>query len=140
MKDYLFLFTLFICALTDIVTFRIKNSVLIASATVLLLFDLVISPKGDPVSDLTAGGIVFFILIPFYLMGLLAAGDIKLLMLTAMYTGLSSFCRITATSVIVSICIVFLIGRVHREAIIKIQYPFAFALFLGAFPFLFDMF
>lgn len=136
----MFLFTLFICALTDIVTFRIKNLVLVASATVLLLYDLVISPKGAPVSDLTAGGIIFIILIPFYFMGLLAAGDIKLLMLSAMYTGLSSICRITAASAIVSFCIVILIARIRHEAMIKIQYPFAFSLFLGAFPFWFDLF
>ena len=140
MKYYMFLVTLFICALTDIVTFRIRNMILVVSAIGLLLFDLLISPGEDPVSDLTAGGVVFIILIPFYMMGLLAAGDVKLLMVSAMYAGLASMCRITAASAVISLGVAFFISRVRKESIVKTHYPFAFALFLGAFPFWFDLF
>ncbi len=140
MRSYMLLVTLFICALTDIVTFRIRNVVLLISATGLLFFDIFIFPEGDPASDLKAGIIVFIILIPFYIAGILSAGDIKLLMLTAMYTGLSSLCHIAAASIIASLLIVISIGCFRHEPFIKIKFPFAFALFLGAFPFWSDYF
>ncbi len=140
MKSYLFLVTLFICALTDIVTYRIKNLILIFSATGLLLFDLFISAEGNPVSEITAGGIVFLILFPFYAFGLLGAGDVKLLALTAMYVGLSSMCRITAASAVASLIIAISLSALRHEKITKIKFPFAFALLMGALPFWFDLF
>ena len=140
MKSCMFLVTLFICALTDIVTYRIKNMILIISATWLLFFDLIISTDGDIVSDLTAGGIVFLILFPFYLLGLLGAGDVKLLILSAMYAGLSSMCLVAAASAIASLVIALSISIVRHEKITKVRYPFAFALLIGAFPFWFNMF
>ena len=136
----MFLVTLFICALTDIVTFRIKNLVLIISALGLLFFDLLISTTGEPLSDLTAGAVIFLILIPFYILGLLSAGDVKLLVVSAMYAGLSSICRITAASAAASLIIVLCIRCIRHESFIKIRYPFAFALLIGAFPFWFNMF
>ena len=131
----MFLVTLFICALTDIVTYRIKNMILIISAAGLLLCDLFISEHGDPISDLTSGIVVFLILIPFYMAGFLGAGDVKLLILTAMYTGLPVMCRITAAAAAVSLVIAIMISLVRGTPLIKTKYPFAFALFLGAFPF-----
>ena len=136
----MFLVTLFICALTDIVTYRIKNLILIISATGLLLFDLFISTDSDPISDITAGGIVFLILFPFYLLGLLGAGDVKLLMLSTMYAGLSSMCPVAAASAIASLVIVLSISIVRHEKITKVRYPFAFALLIGAFPLWFNLY
>ena len=140
MRSYLFLVTLFICALTDIVTYRIKNMILIVSASGLLLSDLFISSGNDPASDIKAGAVIFCILFPFYLMGLLGSGDVKLLMLSAMYVGLYSFCCIAAGSVIASLLIVLCISFVRHEKIMQIKYPFAFALLMGAFPFWFNLF
>ena len=134
----MFLVTLFICALTDIVTYRIKNLVLIISATGLLFFDLFISTDSDPVSDITAGGIVFLILFPFYLLGILGAGDVKLLMLSTMYAGLSSMCLVAAASAIASLVIALSISVIRHKKITKVRYPFAFALFIGAFPLWFN--
>ena len=140
MRSYMFLVTLFICALTDIVTFRIKNLILIISAAGLLLCDLSGFSGGDTLTDLQAGLIIFLVLIPFYLSGLMSAGDIKLLMLSAMYAGLPSICMITAASIISSSAIVICMSFYRREPLTKIKFPFAFALLLGAFPFWFSIF
>lgn len=139
-KSTFFLVTLFICAITDIVTFRIKNIILVFSAASLLIMDLFIYADESPVSDLTDGTIVILILIPFYMLGLLGAGDVKLLALTAMYTGLLTMCRIAAASIVVSLIIISVIYLVRHENITKIKYPFAFALLMGALPFWFDRF
>lgn len=134
MKNIILLFTLFICALTDIVTYRIRNSVLLVSAVMLLLYDHFISSEGDIPSDLISAGVVLIILIPFYMMGIVAAGDAKLLALCAMYVGPASFCMVTAASAAAAAVIVFIISTVRREPFIKTRYPFAFALLIGAFP------
>lgn len=134
MRDYILLFTLFICALTDIVTYKIKNWVLAISVSVLVIFDFFIYQDGNVEEDFITGGAVLFILIPFYLLGLLAAGDVKLLVLAAMYVGLQGFCQIAVMTVIASILIVIIIGKARHEALLKVKYPFAFALLLGAMP------
>ena len=140
MKSLFFLVTLFICAMTDIVTFRIKNVILVLSAAALLFMDLLIYTDGDPLSDITSGAAVLLLLIPFYILGLLEAGDVKLLALTAMYAGLLSMCRIAAASTVVSLIIVSVMSISRHEKMIKIKYPFAFALLMGALPFWFDRF
>ena len=134
MKECIFLFTLFLCAVTDIVTFRIKNPVLGISAIWLLFFELFISPDGDPGSDILSAAVVLIVFIPFYLLGAVRAGDIKLLSLTAMYTGIPVLCSLVLYSAAASVTIITAISTVRREPITKIKYPFAFALFLGALP------
>ena len=130
----MFLLTLFICALTDIVTYRIRNTVLIASAAAILLFDFTTGTISDPLSDLYRAIIVFIILIPFYAAGFLGAGDVKLIMVSAMYAGWESLIGILAGGVAASIGIVIMINRIKHEPVWKIKYPFAFALFIGALP------
>ncbi len=139
MKYYMFLVTLFICAMTDILTYRIKNIILFVSAAGLLISDLLTS-NSDLISDITAAGIVLLILYPFYMLGLLGSGDVKLLALTAMYTGLYSMCKIAAAGAAVSMVIALSLCTIRREKLIKIKYPFAFSLFMGAFPFWFNLF
>ncbi|MBQ4482029.1 MAG: prepilin peptidase [Lachnospiraceae bacterium] len=134
MKNCMFLVTLFICALTDIVTYRIRNSVLVVSAVMLLLFELLISSEGSAAADLVSAGTVLVILFPFYLMGLIAAGDVKLLALSAMYLGTTALCSIVPGAIAASIVLAFIISVSRHEPIIKTRYPFAFALFLGAYP------
>ncbi len=119
--------------MTDIVTFKIKNIVLIASVISLLLLDCFIYSE-DVVLDFVNAGVVFLTLFPCYLMGLLASGDVKLLMVTAMYAGLSVFCEITAASAAASVILAVMISAVRHEPLLKIEYPFAFALLLGAMP------
>ncbi len=134
MKNYMFLATLFICALTDIVTYRIRNSVLIVSAVTLLLFELLIPAEGSAVTCLLSAGAVLIILIPFYLLGLIAAGDVKLLALCSMYLGTTVLCSIIPGAIAASVLLAIIISHVRHEPIIKTRYPFAFALFLGAYP------
>ena len=134
MKNYMLLLTLFICALTDMASYRIKNVILIFSAIGLLFFETLICTDGAPASDVLSAGIVFLIFIPFYLFGLVKAGDIKLLMLLSMYTGISGLYRIAGTTAAASTVIVIFIGTITHEPLLKIKYPFAFALFLGALP------
>ncbi len=134
MKNYILLLTLFICALTDMASYRIKNQVLIFSAAWLLFFESFIYTNGDPVSDILSAGIVFLIFLPFYMLNLVKAGDVKLLMLLSMYTGLHGIYSIAGTTAAVSALIVVLISSVSHEHILKTRYPFAFALLLGALP------
>ena len=134
MRDYILLFTLFICAMTDIVAYKIKNCVLVISVSALVIFDFFIYRDGSVGGDFAAGGAVLLILIPFYLLGLLAAGDVKLLVLAAMYAGLKGFCQIAVMTIIASILMVIIIGKARHEALLKVKYPFAFALLLGAMP------
>ncbi len=120
--------------MTDIVTYTIKNWVLVISLSALVIFDFFIYSDGKVVEDFIAGGAVLLILIPFYLLGFLAAGDVKLLAVAAMYVGLHGFCQIAAMTVMASILIVLIIGSARHESLLKIKYPFAFALLLGAMP------
>ena len=134
MKNYMLLLTLFICALTDMASYRIKNVILILSATGLLFFESFIFSDGDPVSGLLSAGSIFLIFIPFFMAGLVKAGDVKLIMLLSMYTGLSGIYRIAVTTVTASVLIVIFTSTVTHEPLLKTKYPFAFALFLGALP------
>ena len=134
MKNYMLLLTLFICALTDMASYRIKNVILILSATGLLFFESFIFSDGDPVSGLLSAGSIFLIFIPFFMAGLVKAGDVKLIMLLSMYTGLSGIYRIAVTTVTASVLIVIFTSTVSHEPLLKTKYPFAFALFLGALP------
>lgn len=134
MRDELFFVTLFICALTDIVTYRIKNKVLLVSAAGLLLSDLFLCSKADIREDLVSMGVVILILFPAFLTGVLAAGDIKLLALSAMYMGLSGFVALAEGAAAASACLALIVSISKKEPLYKARFPFAFALFLGAIP------
>ncbi|MBR1524150.1 MAG: hypothetical protein IJ641_06825 [Lachnospiraceae bacterium] len=107
--------------------------VLILSAAGLLIFDF-------SVSDLVSAVSVFIIFIPFYLLGIVKAGDVKLLMLSSMYTGPAGLCSIAGATAAVSLIMVIFISRMNKESLLKTKYPFAFALLLGAFPLWFSGF
>lgn len=134
MRDVLFLVTLFICALTDIVTYRIKNTVLLISAAALLLSDFFLYSKADIRKDLLSMGVVILMLFPVFLTGLLAAGDIKLLALSAMYTGLTGFSTLAAGAAAASFCLALIVSISNKAPLYKARFPFAFALFLGTIP------
>ncbi len=134
MRDALFFVTLFICALTDIVTYRIRNVVLLISAAGLIFCDSFLFSGGGIREDLVSMGIIILVLFPFYLTGILAAGDIKLLALSAMYTGLSGFCSLISGAVLASTGLALILSIAKRESPAKVRFPFAFALFLGTIP------
>lgn len=135
MRELLLLLTLFICALTDMAVYRIKNTVLLLSSLALLLSDLLFSPEGSIREDLLSMGVVLLILFPIYLAGAIAAGDVKLLALTAMYTHLADFAPVAAGAAVASFILAVILSTVRHEPLSKTKYPFAFALLLGAIPF-----
>ncbi len=120
--------------MTDIVSFRIKNQILAASAVFLLIHESCAGAERAQATPLISALVVFIILIPFYLIGFLGAGDVKLLMISAMYTGLTELCGILTVTVASSALIVSVISIVRKTPLSKTEYPFAFALFLGALP------
>jgi len=134
MRELLFFVTLFVCALTDIVTYRIKNTILLISAAGLLFCDSIHYTGIGIREDIASMCVIILILFPVYLTGLIAAGDIKLLALSAMYTGLPGFCTLAAGAVTASICLSFFIGLAKHKPLNEARFPFAFALFLGAIP------
>ena len=126
-REYLFFLTLFVCALTDIAFFRIKNFILLGSALLLLLCD-------RSLSSLPRAGLIFLFFIPFYLLGRAKAGDIKLLMLTAMYAGFEAMVPLFLLTVLSSVMLLLIISRIRKTPPADTGYPFAFAMFLGALP------
>ena len=134
MTGYLFLFTLFICAMTDIAEYRIKNSILLSSASLYLICR---SFFGRPLSmPLMLGppAVVFALLFPLFCLHLIKAGDIKLLMVTSLYLGLSGLKAILLYTVPASVILILYCMKSQHTSLSKTRFPFAFALFLGAYP------
>ncbi len=127
MKDYLYLTMLFVCAMTDIVTYKIKNIVLAVPVCILLIYEY--SP-----GQITDMCIIFIVFVPFYFTGLIKAGDIKLLMAAAAFTGISSLVETSVYAAFISFIIIIFLGLVTKTPVSKIKIPFAFTFFLGSFP------
>lgn len=135
MKDYLFLFTLFICALTDIVSSKIKNCILFASACGLALQLIMTRAVLDLLPSLTSAAFIFAVFFPFFALGCIKAGDIKLMMLAAMYLGTEGLIYIAVPTLAACIILFLLCMKTTGTSVKATRFPFAFALFLGAYPY-----
>ena len=134
MIQYLFLFTLFICAVTDIAVYRIKNSILALSVILFLSIRCISGQTFDLPCILGPPVIVFTVLFPFFLLHIIKAGDIKLLMVSALYLGLSGLINILLYTAAASAALIIIYMKVRHTSLLETRFPFAFALFLGAYP------
>ncbi len=135
MKEYLFLFTLFICALTDIVSSKIKNFILIASACGLALHLIMTHAVPDMIPSLTSAAFIFAVFFPFFALGCIKAGDIKLMMVAAMYLRADGLIYIAVPTFAASLILFLLCMKTAGTSVRATRFPFAFALFLGAYPY-----
>ncbi|MBO6146476.1 MAG: prepilin peptidase [Lachnospiraceae bacterium] len=135
MKDYLFLFTLFICALTDIVSSRIKNCILFASACGLAISLIMTHTASELISSLTSAVLIFAVFFPFFALGCIKAGDIKLMMVAAMYLRIGGLIHIAVPTLAASLILFLLCMKAYGTSVKATRFPFAFALFLGTYPY-----
>lgn len=128
MKEYLYLFMLFACAMTDIVTYRIKNVFLALPLGILLICD----PSSQNLRDML---LIFILFIPFYCLGMVKAGDIKLLMAATAFIGTASLIETAVYTVLISVISIMALSIRNKTPVLQTKIPFAFSFFMGSFPF-----
>jgi Flp pilus assembly protein protease CpaA len=119
---------------TDIAVYRIKNSILVLSSILFLSVSFRSGQTLDLPYMLGPPVIVFAFLFPFFLLHIIKAGDIKLLMVSALYLGLSGLIDILLYTAAASAALIMICMKVRHTSLLETRFPFAFALFLGAYP------
>lgn len=126
-KYMILLVFLFAAACTDVLTNKIKNTIIIAG----LLTGGVLFFSKEAVTGLT---VTFFILYPLYRIGWCGAGDVKLMMLTGFYLGTIELFNCTLTIVGLAIIFAELCSYSEKKPLLKAEIPFAVPVFLGVIP------
>ncbi|MCR5746744.1 MAG: hypothetical protein K6G03_03465 [Lachnospiraceae bacterium] len=121
--------------MTDIVSFKIKNITLLISLAGLMIFRLLHYDLQGILSSIIAAFLIFAVLYPFFVIGIIRAGDIKLIMITAMYLSFTDFISVAVSTVISSVILIVICIKGYGSSKSSIRFPFAFALMLGAYPY-----
>ncbi len=126
-KYHLVLVFLFVSAVTDVMTNRIRNNVIFAGLIlgVVLFFS----------KEAAIGFVVpFLILFPLYRMGFCGAGDVKLMMLTGFYLGLEMLLYCLPAILVLSLIFIVAVGVAEKRKFLQVEIPFAVPVFLGVIP------
>jgi prepilin peptidase CpaA len=81
---------LFWAAWTDLREYRIRNELIVALASLFVLYTLLTGHWADLKWDLAFATLMFAIMLVFYRLGWMGGGDVKILAVAFLWTGLSS--------------------------------------------------
>jgi prepilin peptidase CpaA len=80
---------LFYVALTDLREYKIRNELVLALAGLFVLYTVLTGYRADLRWDLAFAILVFVVLLAFYGLGWMGGGDVKILAVAFLWTGLS---------------------------------------------------
>jgi prepilin peptidase CpaA len=79
---------LFYIALTDFLTFKIRNDVVLLLLVLYILFAFVTRSRVEVLTDLALAIIIFGVLLWFYTQGVIGGGDVKLVAVACLWIGI----------------------------------------------------
>lgn len=126
-KYHLILVFLFVSAVTDVMTNRIRNNVIFAG---LILGVILFFSKEAAIGF----AVPFLVLFPLYRLGFCGAGDVKLMMLTGFYLGLEMLLYCLPAILVLSLVFIIAVGAAEKRKLFQVEIPFAVPVFLGVIP------
>jgi len=115
---------LFVSAMTDVLTNKIKNIIILTG----LIFGLVFFFSGDSVKGFFLTFLLFY---PIYRIGWCGAGDVKLMMLAGYYLGIFELFSCTVTILALSMIFAAACALAEKRPVLEVEIPYAVPVFLG---------